>query len=94
MQFFISAFVYVVDSLRRHVVDDSWTGSERQVTFGYVINRNKIDMYVCIFPHSPLTDGPLCVGQSLCDQGHSSLVSFHTRAELFQAALDYVYSTF
>lgn len=75
--------------LPRHVVDDSWTGSERQVTRYYVINGSKYNktlyMYV-YFPHA-VTDVALCVGQSLCDPGHSSLVSFQPDTELFQATL-------
>lgn len=52
-------------------------------------------MCVHIFtPICAVTDAPLCAGQSLRDPGHSSLVSFHSGAELFQAALEYVSRTF
>lgn len=81
----------VVVSLPSHVADDSWTGSERQVTFCYLIaTTTKKPICLYIFTLSVFTDGPLFAGQSLCDPGHSSLVSFHSGAELLQAALHYV----
>lgn len=52
---FNSSICLLFFSLPRHAVDDSWTGSERQVTLYYVINGSKnnktLYMYVYIFTH-------------------------------------------
>lgn len=50
-------------------------------------------IFVCIFSHA-VTDCRLCAGQSLCDPGHSSLVSFQTDTERFKAALENVHTMF